>query len=88
VSVRAKFSTSVEESTTSQCSFDLQTTGAPFSIMRDPAVDLDVDGLPAKSASEYATTFVPSCCFRQNMPLIRRAATTWSENGLAKNRAK
>ncbi|KAF2858511.1 hypothetical protein K470DRAFT_259691 [Piedraia hortae CBS 480.64] len=64
VSVRAKYSASVEESTTSRCSFDLQTTGALFSIMRNPAVDIDVDGSPAKSAAEYATTFVPSCYFR------------------------
>lgn len=54
VSVAARYSASVVESTTSRCNRDLQQMGPEDNKMTYPEVDRLVDGSPAKPASVYA----------------------------------
>jgi len=54
VSVRARYSASVLDRTTSFWSCDLQMMGASANLIRVPEVDLDVARSPAKSESVYA----------------------------------
>ena len=69
VSVAARYSASVVDSTTSRCRCNFQLIGPDASFIKDPDVDRLVEGSAAKSASEYASRIGLFSAFLNFIPL-------------------